>query len=296
MSKTGLRDVLLIGAIVALIAVALINPGREGEEEEGAAADRPMPQAMPGAADTAPRAAPSMPGMGAALPLKTARHRFWPLVAGSRWVYHVSGPREIVPSNEWTIEVVAAPAGDEPAELRAGYGTDLSPCRAWLQGEALRTDAWPFIEPAEYFGNRPTRVTGVFLPDPAVVVGGAVWGLELDRTVPYRFRDGRGRPREVAASARQRDRAQAGEEDDVIVPAGRFTARRIEWLSRIQIEAQGRPVLVELAAEPYRRESMWVSEGTGIVKRRITFPAYRAAEIAFDLVRYERPGAPLSGQ
>jgi hypothetical protein len=73
------------------------------------------------------------------------------------------------------------------------------------------------------------------------------------------------------------------------VPAGRFSARRIDWTSRIELAAGARPVLDPLTAEPFRTEVMWVAEGVGIVRRRVEHSIPTKAVVTFDLVSYTVP-------
>jgi hypothetical protein len=102
-------------------------------------------------------------------------------------------------------------------------------------------------------------------------VEGAVWTLRTEARINHRYLDKDGLRREQAAEAVQTDRAQVGKYEWVSVPAGRYNALRVQWLSRIAVKTKGRPVLERLTTEPYRREEMWISPGIGIVKRSIEY-------------------------
>ena len=105
----------------------------------------------------------------------------------------------------------------------------------------------------------------------------------------YRYTDAKGREVEERARATERDRAQAGKFEALVVPAGRFGAHRIEWLSRVAIKSEGRPVLAYLTTEPYRKETMWLAPGIGIIRRNIVYILDGKVKhtIQFNLLNYE---------
>jgi hypothetical protein len=104
----------------------------------------------------------------------------------------------------------------------------------------------------------------------------------------HKYQDKFGIQQEQMAKAVQKDRAKAGKFESVEVPAGRFNAYCIRWRSRISIKVKGRPVLEALTTEPYRRETMWISPGIGIVKRIVAYLKNGRVtdHIVFELVSY----------
>ncbi len=216
-------------------------------------------------------------------------HPLLPFVEGSEWSYSVSGHKRLIPGELWTMRVVREPNAREPGVLEMGFNDNLSPVHVWLDGGSVRIEGLPHVEPVEFFGNKPVDVSGEFLPVAARVVRDAVWIQDFKRHVLYRFSDDKGKTHETLAEARQWDRAQVRGVESVVVPAGRYDAYRVTWLSRIEIRAEGRPVFKQLTADPYRRESMWIVPNIGFVRRQIEYIGKEVRLISFDLAHYSRP-------
>jgi hypothetical protein len=197
--------------------------------------------------------------------------QLFPLVPGITWTYRVAGPDNIVPSANWVQRVVSEPEGDSAGIVEVGFEGRRTIARLYENRGALLFDGLPFTEPLEIGGAVPAAMSGELFPQAVRVVEGAVWSMTSTRQVLHKHRDGEGDAKAQMAEAFQKDRAQVKQFDTVVVPAGRFGAYRIEWLSRVDIRAQGRPVLEELTTEPYRQERMWVAPGIGIVKRVIDY-------------------------
>jgi hypothetical protein len=195
----------------------------------------------------------------------------WPVVAGSVWTYQVAGPHKIVPYNTWTIRIISEPTEKDSGLVEAGFGDRVEQWKLRKQKGSLQFDGLPFVEPLELMGSKPVEMEGEFLPNPKRVIEDAVWAQRLTRHVMYSMRDKKGKIHKSTAIAKQRDRAQAGKFEPIVVPAGRFGAHRVDWLSRIEVTTEGRPILEHLTTEPYRKESMWIAPGIGIVKRQIDY-------------------------
>jgi len=288
---TKTRDVILLLAVVALVVLAFLPGGdREGghekttgdPDEADAGEDAPLV-----ADDDRDRQA----GRGTAPPLEGVPHRLMPIVAGSSWSYRVSGPPRLAPSDSWTMTIETLPEGDQPGTVAVGFGDAREARPYWLDGGAVRLDGLPLVEPLEFLGNRPAKISGSLLPPQATIVTGAVWAQEFERNVTHAITDERGKRHERKAIARQRDRAVAREIHEVDVPAGRFDARRIEWTGRVSVFFGKRPVLDGLTSEPFRSETTWFAAGIGMVRRSVSFGGSMRDSVTFNLVRYERPEA-----
>ena len=75
----------------------------------------------------------------------------------------------------------------------------------------------------------------------------------------------------------------------IVAPFGHFETRPVSWLSRLEIKIDGRPVLETLTTEPFRRETVWLAEGYGIIRRQIEYLGVEKKQVTFDLARYWRP-------
>jgi hypothetical protein len=197
--------------------------------------------------------------------------QLFPLVPGMAWTYRVTGPDKVVPSANWVQRVVSEPEGDSPGIVEVGFEGKRTIARLYENRGALLFDGLPFTEPLEIGGAAPAAMRGELFPQAVRVLEGAVWSMISTRQILHKHRDKEGNVKQQTAVARQKDRAQVKRFETVVVPAGRFGAHRIDWLSRVDIKADGRPVLEELTTEPYRRERMWVAPGFGIVKRVINY-------------------------
>ncbi|MCP4678824.1 MAG: hypothetical protein GY854_25720 [Deltaproteobacteria bacterium] len=217
-------------------------------------------------------------------------HTYFPLIEDSIWTYNVTGNKKLIPGETWTMRVVKAPSADRSGILEVGFDGSHNLINIWREDGSIRLDGLPFVEPIEFFGNRATAVTGEFLPHPDRMVEDAVWNHDFKRNILYSYRDDNGNPHEILGQALQRDRAKAEGVSHVVVPAGRYEAYSVSWISRIDIKADKRVVLEQLTAEPYRRETMWVVPGIGFVKREIHFQGKENRSITFHLVKYSRPG------
>jgi len=287
MKANHVRDLVLIAAVLA-IAVAAILPARSPKPEEDAAADRgderaPGPVAAPAAKGATPAAKARDGGGKGAAPFADA---VFALAPGSTWVYHVEGPKELVPDNRWTMEVRSLPDGDVPGEVAVGFGAERVMYPIWNDGGAIRLAALPFVEPLEFRGSRPIEVGGFPVPARRDLGEGAVWSQSYERTGEHEMTTSKGQAVRVEVRGKQTDRALAGELADVTVPAGRFSARRVDWTARIELFEGKRPVLDPLTAKPFRTEILWVSERVGIVRRRVEHSIPDEAVVTFDLVSY----------
>ena len=123
------------------------------------------------------------------------------------------------------------------------------------------------------------------MPERARFIDGAVWELRSEREVAYQIADKSGLAKTRTGHAKERHRALARKLETITVPAGRFDARRVDWISRIEIRTDDRPVLMPLTTAPYRKETMWVMPGIGIVKREISFlEGQGKGTVVFELV------------
>jgi hypothetical protein len=286
-----MRDAVLILAVLGLGALALL-PGREPAERDAAAEAAARP-----AGDNARIAhgdvadADRDAGARSSPPAKEGTlHGLLPLVPGSEWSYRVSGPAELVPTARWVLRLVSAPEGGAPGVVEAGFGDGRESGRVWIGDGWIFVDALPLLEPAEFAGNRPRRVSGTLLPAPGALVDRATWELVLERLVTHTIRDELERPVTRPMRAVQRDRALVEGFDEVAVPAGEFRAARVEWISRLELFAGRRQVFDALTLEQFRSETMWIAPGIGIVKRQIAWAGSPKSAVTFQLERYHRPG------
>lgn len=286
---TKLRDVLLLLAIAALVVLAFVPTG--GDDDPEPAPSEPVPEEAPppdGVGEREPDPTPAAPAR-AAPPLVGVPHELFPVVAGSRWTYRVTGPEHLVPADTWTLEIASTPADGKPGVVEVGFGDAREQRSLWLEDGALRLDGLPCVEPMEFLGNGAEEVSGSLLPPVSAIVVGAVWSQEYKRRVIHEIRDDRGQVHARKAIAVQRDRAIAKEVHEVDVPAGRFDARRIEWIGRVSISIGKRPVLDALTSEPYRSETTWFAPGVGLVRRRVAYGESMRNAVTFNLTEYHRP-------
>ncbi len=283
------RDVLLLVVAVALVAAALLPTGEEEDLKDG---DSTLPEAHT-ETDSDPVEPSTAKGRirpGAAKPAQGVDHLFWPLVEGSEWIYRVEGPDDLNLAETWSMKVTRVPADEEPGEIEMGFGEEMVAYGVWKDGESIRLDGLPFVEPLQFRGNRPTAVDGSFLPFSSAMIESAVWKHIYKRDVVHKSPDKHGVIHMQKAGGEQTDRAIVGEMEVIIVAAGRFEALRIDWLGRLELRADGRTVLAGLTTEPFRFETTWMAKGIGIVRRRVEYPAPNENKvITFDLVRYDRP-------
>jgi hypothetical protein len=195
------------------------------------------------------------------------------LIAGATWRYQVHGDESLTSGDTWTMRLVSEPEGSGPGIVETLFGEDVQLSPIYNDNGSIRFNGIPFVEPAELLGTRTISTKGELLPPQVRLIEGAVWTDIHHRVLRYGYRDKKGRHHELEARAVIRNRAHANGFETVIVPAGRFGAYRIEWLTRVDIEAEGRPILEHLTTEPFRRETMWVAPGVGIVKRNIDYLA-----------------------
>jgi hypothetical protein len=284
---TKLRDVILLLAVVALVVVAFLPSSGE---------DEPAPTDGPGETDAGedqsgeeePKQVTD-PSSGAAPPLADVPHALMPIVSGSSWTYRVNGPPHLAPADTWTLSIESEPTEGEPGVIEVGFGDAREQRSLWIEDGKLRTDGLPLVEPMEFLGNRPNTVGGSLLASSASMIIGAVWTHEYGREVVHKITDDRGKTHERKATAQQKDRAIVKEVHEVDVPAGRFDARRIEWIGRVAISVGKRPVLDGLTSEPFRNETTWFAPGIGMVKRRVAYGDSMRDSVTFNLVRYVRP-------
>ena len=193
------------------------------------------------------------------------------VTAGTQWRYHVSGDAPWVTGEQLTIRLVSEPEGQTPGVVETRTDRTVTLSQFHVTNDTVRFDGIPFIAPEPLLGTRTIRTEGTLLPAQVQLVDGAVWFDIHHRNLIYRYRNKKGKIQELSAHAIIRNRAIAKGFETVIVPAGRFGAYRVEWLSRLTITAAGRPVLEHLTTEPFRRETMWLTPGLGIVKREVDF-------------------------
>ncbi len=298
MKSNKVRDIVLLAVVVVLAVLALLPAGERSDSEDKTAEDmddkiKDTPAAKTYDQNRKPNASVGI----AADPVLNVAHEYLPLIPGSTWIYKVRGPRELVPDDTWTIKLLTAPSGENPGKVEVGFGDKLHAATIWLDGESLRFDGLSFISPMEFFSNRPRKVSGEFLPAGARIGEDAIWVHDLERDVIHEFRDKRGKIRKVPALAKQRERAHARGFENITTPVGMHRACSVEWMSRIEIFVDGRPVLQNLTSEPFRSETMWIVPGIGIVRRRIEYTGFRTGQISLDLIRYDRPDpTPANGQ
>ncbi len=223
-------------------------------------------------------------------PAPNAPHRFLPLVAETKWVYWVSGHEDLVSGQKWTMEVVTAPDENGHGVLEVGFRDQLVRADVWLENGSLKIDGLPFVEPEPFLGNRPQKIVGEFLPVADRLIEDAVWTQQYQREVIYDLYNKDGRLLKVLATVVQKDRAQAAGLEKIRTHAGMFKAVRVSWFSRVEMKIEGRPVLDKLTTEPYRKETMWLAPGYGIVRREIEYVGDEAKSVIFNLVEYTRPG------
>jgi len=283
------RDILLLVVAVALVTAALIPTGEEEDLKDG---DSTLPETR-GESDSdlaEPSTAKERIRPGAAKPAKGIDHLFWPLVEGSEWIYRVEGPDDLNLAETWSMKVTRVPTDEEPGEIEMGFGEKMAAHGVWKERESIRLEGLPFVEPLRFRGNRPTAVDGSFLPFPSAMIEGAVWKHIYKRDVVHGSPDKHGKIHMQKAGGEQIDRATVGETEVVIVAAGRFEAKRIDWLGRLELRAGERTVLAGLTTEPFRFETTWMAKGIGMVRRRVEYPTPNEKKvITFDLIRYHRP-------
>jgi len=289
MKANHVRDIVLVAAVLAIGVVALL-PAKSPEPKdrsagrgEDAARGREAPPAEKG---SGPAPVPRVEPGSSATP---AADTVFPIAAGSSWVYHVEGPDELVPEDRWTMEVVSLPEGAAPGEVVVGFGAQRASFPLWIEGGAIRLGAFPFVEPLELLGTSPTGIEGFLVPSRRDFGEGAVWSQSYAREGTHEMTTPKGDAVRVDVRGVQTDRALAGELADVTVPAGRFPARRVDWIGRIELKDGKRPVLDPLTAKPFRTEILWVSEAVGIVRRRVEHAIPAEAVVTFDLVSYTFP-------
>ena len=117
------RDIILIAAALAIAVIALLpaqgpHPNESPPEQRG-----DVPQAREAA----------VVGTGEPSPVRLRRDdhgldadpaaaAVFTFAVGSTWVYHVEGPKELVPANRWTMEVRSLPVGAAPGEVTVNFG------------------------------------------------------------------------------------------------------------------------------------------------------------------------------
>lgn len=224
-------------------------------------------------------------------PVMDVPHRYFPLTPASKWIYRVTGDGDLLPGRRWTMEVVLPPNDKGHGVLEVGFDKELSRADVWLEDGSMKIEGFPFVEPEPFFGNRPRKLDGEFLPLADRIVPGAIWIHRYQREVIHSYYDKRGRRVKALAVVVQKDRAQAKDTERVLTGAGAFDALKVMWLSRVEIKVKGRPVLEKMTTEPYRKETMWLAPGYGIVRREIEYLGDKKKEVVFDLVDYRRPGS-----
>lgn len=294
MNSNTIRDVLLVlVAIGLLVAVFLpINRDKDKASDEKVTPLAPLPDVRTNS-DVRVKAgnATHMVSSEISPPIIDAVHMYFPIAVGSIWEYRVTGSEDLVQDETWSMQIDSLPTKDKPGEVKVGFGKNLDTRKIWIQGETIRTDAMPFVEPLRFFGNAPTEVSGTFLPAAKYIIEGAVWKQIFQRKLLYDSRDKQGKVHVEDATAVQSDRAFVHKSENIITPVGVFEALKITWLGRIEIKAKknNRRVLVDLTAAPYREDTIWIASGIGIVRRTISYSRSKNDVISFDLSRYHRP-------
>jgi hypothetical protein len=223
-------------------------------------------------------------------PANHTPHRYLPLIPGTKWVYWVSGDKDLVSDQKWTMEVITAPDENGHGVLEVGFEDQPARADVWLEKGSLKIDGVPFVEPEPFLGNRPQHVAGEFLPVADRLIDDAVWTQQYQREVIHDFYNKDGRLVKALGAVMQKDRALAGGLEKVRTHAGLFEAVRVTWISRVEMKVKGRPVLDKLTTEPYRKETMWLAPGYGIVRREIEYVGDETKSVIFNLMEYTRPG------
>jgi hypothetical protein len=201
-----------------------------------------------------------------------------PLFENAVWRYRVRDSRQRDAQKEWSMRVVRVPKSGAAGLMESGFEGSLSSSLLADDDGDIRMDGLDFVAPSQFQDSQPLRIEGETLPRTVRLVEGAVWEFRIELEPSYRFTDKKGKVTEATVHAEEHHRAYAKMMETIQVPKGRFSARRIEWVSRVQMTADGRPVLCPLTAEPYRKETMWVAPNVGIIKRQITFLSEAGAD------------------
>ncbi|MCK9523085.1 MAG: hypothetical protein M0R76_08575 [Proteobacteria bacterium] len=311
--KKHARDIILIAIGIGLL-VAVFWPVPQIGEPEHTGAETPVavappapspavhdtasiaPDARPAPQATAQAGSPSTPA-GAAWP--DAPHALFPLVPNLQWTYLVEGAPRLIDARYWHMQVVRVPTEDAPGEMRVGFDDARESVPIYLQEGVLRFAGFPFYvadalrnpvaaDSDEETGEAAPELTGALLPEMRQVLPQATWQQVMSRRVHYESQDAHRRSFVEPAQATQTDRAHVVGQMDMVVPAGVFSAWRVEWLGRLDIRAgKRRTVLDASTAAPFRQEVMWWAPGTGLVKRRVKLAAHPGEEVIFSLLRLE---------
>lgn len=283
-----IRDILLV-LVAAGLVVAAILPTAEEEKPPVVVDEQPVDVDTPKVHDGPDTKEQSEVVPGASAPILDVEHLYFPLVPGSTWVYRVEGTEDMAGGETWTAVLERAPTEEEPGVMLAGYDQKRARYRVWLEGGAISTDALPAVMPLQFGESEPVKLEGRLMPGLPYLIEGGVWNQIFKRQVTYESKDRAGVVRVEKAQATQTDRAMVVESDETIVPAGRFSTLQIQWISRVEMNADKRKVLAKLTAEPFRKETMWLAKGVGIVRRHIEYLGTRSGTLSFDLVMYKRP-------
>ena len=313
--KKHARDIILIAIGIGLL-VAVFWPVPQIGEPERTGDDTPVavapPAASPAVRNTAPIAPDARPASQATAQTGSpsspeeaawsdAPHALFPLVPNLQWTYLVEGAPRLIDARYWHMQVVRVPTEDAPGEMRVGFDNARESVPIYLEEGVLRFAGFPFYvadalrNPVPVSPDADTdtdeaapELTGALLPKMRQVLPQATWQQRMSRRVHYESQDAQRRSFVEPAQATQTDRAHVVGQMDMVVPAGVFSAWRVEWLGRLDIRAGTRRTVLDAStAAPFRQEVMWWAPGTGLVKRRVKLAAHPGEEVIFSLLRLE---------
>jgi hypothetical protein len=208
-----------------------------------------------------------------------------PLFIGAEWKYRVTDSREAGMPRTYLLKLDKAPDNGTVGMLSAGFDGAVHSYPVRDRDGDQRIDGLGYLSPPMFGDGKNAEVEGETLPRRTRFIEGAAWELRSRRPVTYELADKHGLAKPHTGIAEERHRALAGKIESIAVPAGKFDARRVDWISRIEIRTDNRPVLMPLTAEPYRKETMWVVPGIGIIKREISFlTGQGVGKVVFELV------------
>ena len=194
-----------------------------------------------------------------------------PLFIGATWRYRVTDSRDTEGPRTFVLKIERAPERDEEGIASAGFEGEAKSFPVTDHDGDQRIAGLGFWAPLDFTDASESQLEGETFPRWVRLIDGAAWELWTEAEVTYRLANKKGLTKPHRGIAKARHRALAGKAETLTVPAGTFNARRIEWTSRVEIRTDDRPVLMPLTTEPYRRETMWIVPGVGIVKRSISF-------------------------
>ncbi len=202
-------------------------------------------------------------------PVQTTDNTVIPIFLGAVWKYQVEESITPLKKRSWTYRVDRVPDNDIFGISGSGFEDSLETANIVDKQGDLRLDGLGFWEPKEFAGTPAVKIEGETIPRKIRLVEGAVWELRIHREIEYDNVDKKGKQIHSKGLSIEYHRASFAKTESVTTPKGIFDAMRINWLSRVSIETKGRPLFSHLTTAPYRKETMWIVPGIGIVKRHI---------------------------